>query len=378
VKVLLIGNYTADGQYSMQGFSGVLLEGLRERGIDVRISAPVMRLGHLGTSHPGLGKWLGYTDKYLLYPPELRRAAAWADIVHVCDQGSAMYMRHLQSVPHLLTCHDVLAIRAARGELPEQHTGRSGKIYQDLIFQGLTQVKHLACVSEATRSDALRLTHLLPGCTRLIPNGLYQSYAPMPDAQSIGLLEEIGLSPSHRFLLHVGGNQFYKNRLMVLQIFHALRRQDSTPDLKLVLAGKPITTAMQEYINQNSLADTVLTRTGLSNTHLRALYSRADGLVFPSLYEGFGLPVIEAQACGCPVFTSNRAPLTEIGGDAAVYFDPTQPEDAARTIAAHLGEKEARAAAGLENAQRFTRETMLDRYVQAYKDILDGTFCTIP
>ena len=76
-------------------------------------------LGRLGAGHAGAAKWLGYVDKFALFPPELRRAMAWADLVHVCDQGNAMYMRYLQNKPHLLTCHDVLAIRSALGDVPE-------------------------------------------------------------------------------------------------------------------------------------------------------------------------------------------------------------------------------------------------------------------
>ena len=131
------------------------------------------------------------------------------------------------------------------------------------------------------------------------------------------------------------------------------------------MAGKPLSREMRDYIHAQAFAESVTERTQLTNEQLRALYSRAAALVFPSLYEGFGLPIIEAQACGCPVFTSNRAPMTEVGGEAACYFDPARPEDAARVVAERLARPEAMGAmraAGLENVQRFTLEKMLDGY----------------
>ena len=82
----------------------------------------------------------------------------------------------------------------------------------------------------------------------------------------------------------------------------------------------------------NGLRDRVIELTNITNEDLRALYSKATALLFPSLREGFGWPIIEAQACGCPVFTSDRVPMTEVGGDAAIYLDPTDPRPAPRLL----------------------------------------------
>ena len=374
MKILLLGNYAPDRQYSMQGFADALVAGLRERGQEVRLVAPRARLGRI-RSPAALGKWLGYADKFVLFPPDLRREMRWADIVHVCDQGNGMYVPLLQSVPHLVTCHDLLAIRAAHGELTGWPTGASGRLYQQLILRGLKQTRHMVCDSEATRQDILRLTDLTAACVQLVYLCLLQPYQSIPEAESEPLLTPLGLPPSTRFLLHVGGNQPYKNRPMTLQIFLALRDAGNAEGLKLVLAGKPLPSAMRDEIARHGLADQIFERSDVGRETLRALYSRAAGLVFPSLYEGFGLPIIEAQACGCPVFTSNRAPLTELGGDAAAYFDPTQPAEAAQVIAAGLADRDRMVKAGLENVRRFSGSRMVDNYIQAYESVLNGSFC---
>jgi glycosyltransferase involved in cell wall biosynthesis len=103
---------------------------------------------------------------------------------------------------------------------------------------------------------------------------------------------------------------------------------------------------------------------------LNWLYSHAAGLIFPSLQEGFGWPILEAQACGCPVFTSNRAPMTEVGGDAAVYFDPTNPQAAAQVIAAAMNRRNEIKMLGLRNVSRFSAEAMLDGYLASYQKAL--------
>ncbi len=364
MKVLLVGNYEPDQQRSMLGFAGALLAGLCERGIETRLLSPRRVVGRFGSPHAGLGKWLGYVDKFGLFPGQLRQALTWADVVHVCDHGNAMYAKYLQGIPHVVTCHDLLAMRAARGEIAGWPTGATGRLYQRLIFRGLRQARSVVCVSETTQKDLLDVTGLPESRTSVVYNGLYHAYSPMGAGEADVLLSGLGLGP--RFLLHVGGNQPYKNRLGLLKIYHALQRLDGFQDVPLALAGKPFTAEMRAFVGQHGLEGRAREMTGLTDAQLRALYSRAQALVFPSLFEGFGLPIIEAQSCGCPVFASDRAPMTEVGADAAVYFDPAQPEQAARVIANDLKNRERMKTRGLENAGRFSTQRMLDGYLQAY------------
>ena len=371
MKILLIGNYPADRQHSMQGFAHALLNGLNAQGQEVKLLSPEVHLQRTSSPHAGVGKWLGYADKYLLFPPEMRRACRWADVVHVCDQGNAIYLRFLQDFQHVITCHDLLAIRSSLGELPGWTTGRSGRIYQNLILQGLKSARHIVCDSEATYQDAQRLTGLGPSRLSQIYVSLLQPYRPLSESESAPYLEALAL-PSDPFFFHVGGNQPYKNRPMVLQIFQEFRRKTGDTNYKLVLAGKKITPEMEDYIARENLTDSVLERNDVTEEQLRAMYSRAACLIFPSLYEGFGLPVIEAQASGCPVFTSNRAPLTEVGGTGAVYFDPTDPDGAAQVIAEHLTDRDRMITAGFANVSRFAPDIMLAKYLEVYQSIANS------
>jgi glycosyltransferase involved in cell wall biosynthesis len=370
MKILLVGNYAPDRQYSMLGFAGALRSGLPECGLEVRTITPRAVIGRLRV--PKAAKWLAYADKFLVFPRELRSAVRWADVVHLCDQGNAVYTRYLQDVPHVVTCHDLLAIRSALGELADQHTGPTGRIYQNMILSGLKRAQYVACVSGATQRDLLRIAPRMQTGTCVVYNGLYRRFDPVPAGEASIALTGLRLAPDDTYVLHVGGNQFYKNRKGVLDIYAALRKLPEWSTTRLVMAGKPMTPELKARVDHHRLAGHVIEAANPTDDQVHALYSRALALIFPSLFEGFGLPVIEAQACGCPVFASNRAPMTEIGGDAAVYFDPAMPEQAAGIVAEHLDCLPAMRAKGIENARRFSTERMLEGYVAAYRHVIES------
>lgn len=369
MKILLISNYQPDRQESMQRFANMLQTGLAQLGHEVRLIRPEPFFGRVRPSGNGLGKWLGYVDKFLLFPRQLRRAVSWADVVHICDHSSAVYTKYLQNVPHLVTCHDLLAICSALGEIKENPTKWTGRQLQQMILTGLKRSRRVACVSEQTETDLIRLAKLNPDIVSVIYNGLNYPYAPMEKAEADRRLDCLGISSDSPFLLHVGGNHWYKNRLGVLRIFNHLRQQPDLSDLLLVMAGKPFTDRMHQFIQGNSLETQVRELVAVENEDLRALYSTATALLFPSLQEGFGWPIAEAQACGCPVFTSNRAPMTEVGGEAAIYINPDCPEEAAREIAKNLPNVSKLKQAGLINVQRFTSQRMLESYIELYREI---------
>lgn len=364
MKVLLIGNYAADGQYSMLHFADALMEGYCSRGIDVRLVSPKPIWGSDGN------KWKGYIDKYFIFYKTLKQHLDWADIVHLCDQGNSIYVHYFKKKPHLVTCHDLLALRLSLGELPVGKTGVTGQIYQRLILSGLRKAQNVACVTETTQQDLFRLVKGTADRTRIIYNGLYRPLKRMTPEDCMGYLGERNIPADIPFLLHVGGNQFYKNREGVLRIFHALQQQEKNCGLRLVLAGVPITEAIRQLISQLELSASIFEVICPSDTELQALYSSATALLFPSHYEGFGLPIIEAQACGCPVFTTNRAPMTEVGGDAAIYIDPGRYQEAAQTIMKSLPVLGCHIPKGLNNVARFSTASMIDNYLSLYQQIL--------
>jgi glycosyltransferase involved in cell wall biosynthesis len=358
----------------MQRFASLLDSGLRRAGHDVQVVRPPVVAGKLVTRSEA-AKWLGYVDKLALFPLTLKRAIQWAEIIHVCDHANSLYVKYLRERPHVVTCHDLFAIRSALGQLPQYKTRWSGRRLQSMILNGLTRAQHTVCVSAATRRDLLRITSLPDARVSLIYNGLNYPYAPMAQQEAESRLRKLGMSAGQRFILHVGGNCWYKNRLGVFGIFSLVRKRFQPADLKLVMVGKPWTREMRQFARQNHLEQHVIELVQTHEEDLRALYSTAAVMLFPSLAEGFGWPIIEAQACGCPVVTSNRAPMTEVGGEAAIYIEPEDPGSAAEKVAELLRCNGNLINLGSRNAGRFTASSMIERYSALYDHLVAEHSC---
>jgi len=146
--------------------------------------------------------------------------------------------------------------------------------------------------------------------------------------------------------------------------------EQTRSELRRLGASAPSRDELRALVQGSGLAAHIHEWTELANEDLRALYSTAEALLFPSLQEGFGWPIAEAQACGCVVVTSNRAPMTEVGGDAAVYIDPDDAPGAAAVIAGTLADRDDLVEAGLRNAERFSGAQMVEGYVAAYRRVV--------
>jgi glycosyltransferase involved in cell wall biosynthesis len=386
-KIVLVANFLPDRQESMQRFANVLADGFARRGRRVEIWRPepffVNWVSHY--RYGGFPKYLGYLDKFVRFPRAIRRRRNKENrttVYHIVDHGNAVYAPHFDPETVVVTCHDLLQIRSALGEFPQNRLSRSGQSYQKWILKNLAQLRTAVCVSQKTRDDLRRLTPLSAEATPVIHNGLNYPYQPLPHHDATLILEkalaahdlawprqsgQTTLQPP--FLFGIGGAQWYKNRSGLFQIFGELA-QRSGPRAVLLYVGPPLDPEQNELIARYKLSDRFVHAPSLTNEELRAAYSIAEGLIFPSWEEGFGWPIAEAQACGCPVFTSNRAPMTEVGGEAAVYFDPAAPAEAAVVIAKSLEHAAPLRAAGLRRAGRWNSEHMLDAYARLYSHLL--------
>jgi len=371
MRVLLIGNYPPDDQKSMLAFSAMLERELPRLGCEVRVLSPQAR-ANLLPMPARLRKWAGYLDKFVLFLPTLVRHARQADVVHVCDHSNAMYMPRLKRHANLLTCHDVIAIQAARGIVRDWQVGFTGRIFQKLIADGFGDADRVVCSSAATQREVLGLGLADPGRVQTLLIGLNNEFGPLPEAVVRERLASYGLKPEDRYLLHVGHEHARKNRMAVLRSFAELQGDAATsPVQHLVFVGSALTQEMIALVaDRPGLAGRIHVLRDVSHDQLRALYCGAAALLFPSLQEGFGWPIIEAQACGCPVFTSNLAPMNEIGSAAAVYVDPKD----AKAIAGAIREAAPRFAqmreGGLANAAHYSAAHMAARYVEHYREVI--------
>ncbi|XHR30840.1 MAG: glycosyltransferase family 4 protein [Chthoniobacteraceae bacterium] len=380
-KILLIGN-SDEFQYSMKLFPELLQALLRQRGIPVELIRPKTVAGRLAPWAGRLGKWLFYIDKFLIFPlilqaRLLRERGETGLVVHICDHSNGMYVHRLRGVPHLVTCHDLMPIRSALGEVPQNPTSWTGRRFQALILRGLRRARMVACVSTQTRDDFIRIAQVPESRTRVILNAINYPYSPMPEGEARARVAAL-LGGDFPYLFHIGGDAWYKNRAGLVALYAELRRRWPWPEReipKLVNAGPSLTREIAPFLEADpGLARDVIGLQGPDSETLRALYSRAEALVFPSWDEGFGWPIIEAQACGCRVLTTGKAPMTEVGGEAAFYLDPADVPGAAEAVLGVLrqsgAEKAASIARGLENAGRFSQDQMIGQYIRLYRELL--------
>lgn len=368
MKVLLVGNYKFDGSLSMGIWAELLARELPRAGITAQLIAPRPILGKLKPSAHGLGKWLGYIDRFVFFPFSLRDAARDADLVHICDHGGAMYAPMLGKAAVVVTCHDMIAVRGAREELPQLHSSLFGKFLQRWICYGLRRAARIACVSRATFNDARRI---LGDDARLcvILNCLNRPFQALASSEVDRRLEKIsGICAP--FILHLGSNLPYKNREGVLRVFARASREG---DLQLAIAGEPLNRELTNLAHELQIESRIVQLENPDFATIEALYNRAVCLLFPSHYEGFGWPPIEAQACGCPVVASDIPPFVETLGPSAI-LKPVEDEsgmaDAIRTFVSDVPLRELYRQRGFENIRtRFQTMRMITEYCSLYGEV---------
>lgn len=370
--VLLIGNYAPDRQQSMLRFGSMMLEGLRTAGVPVELIQPQPVLGRLRFAGGFVAKWLAYLDKFVLFPRQLaRQLRGRAALLHICDHSNAMYARAAGSVPVVVTCHDLLAVRGALGEATDCPASFTGKWLQRWIVSGLAKATAIGCDSRATLQDAERLVPRANAKPKLevITLGLSHPYRKLSVDEALARLAEFPrLARGAEFAIHVGSNLRRKNREGVLRIFARIRDEW---DGLLVFAGEPLSDSLQSLGRELGIAARIVEIPNAPNELLEALYNCATALIFPSTSEGFGWPIAEAHACGCPVLCADREPMTEIAGAAAITG---ALEDEAGFAADLLrltnpAERARESAKALANAERFSAARMIEQYRELYRSL---------
>lgn len=183
-------------------------------------------------------------------------------------------------------------------------------------------------------------------------------------------LKRFSVPQDHPFLMHVGDDLWYKNMPGLVEIFHYFSVKN--PGYNLVLVNKFMRPSTKHLINKYALRDKIHFLSSISNIELNAVYALSSGLVFPSIYEGLGAPVVEAQAAGLPVFANDIIALKETAGDGAVYFNANNTMEAADIITNNIGRVKSVVERGYKNAERFDEQKMADKYIELYKHLAIG------
>lgn len=301
-----------------------------------------------------------------LVPAALRRLRV--DIFHGMDHvGIPLVGR---SGKYVVTVHDVIPLI-----LPETFTPRHRLVVRLALARVRRKADLVVVPSHAVKRDVVRRVGLPEDRVVVTHEGCEPRFRPVRSAAARrDVAARYGLPP--RYVLAVGTLEPRKNLTTLLEAFARLRRDGEVDaDLRLVLAGargwldEPIFATVRSL----GLEDAVRFTGFVDDADLPAVYSGAALFVFPSLHEGFGLPLLEAMACGVPVVTSNISSMPEVAGDAAVLVDPRDTDGLAAAIARLLRDEALRDGlreAGIARARQFSWEATARRTLDAYASVV--------
>jgi len=226
----------------------------------------------------------------------------------------------------VLTIHDAIA-----DSLPSLifANWKSRLFWRMKQYLAIRRADIIVTVSEYSKQQIVNTLKVPEPRVRVISEGSSRAFRVLPDSQDTTILRRLGLSRDESFLLYVGGISPHKNLATLIEGYHQLLELPGHRDVRLVLAGDYKTdsffssyTQLQKQIASLNLGKAVIFTDFIEDSDLACLYNHAMLLVFPSLMEGFGLPAVEAMACGTPVAASNAGSLPEVLGDAGAFFDP--------------------------------------------------------
>jgi glycosyltransferase involved in cell wall biosynthesis len=323
MKIVLFTHPLFLDHQSMPRYANMLKQGMEARGHEVIVWSPKARFYKVPLTNT-LKKWLNYVDQYVVFPLEVRIKLykQSKDTLFVfADQALGPWVPLVKNRKHVIHCHDFLALKSALGNVPENPTSFTGKIYQKYIRSGFSQGKNFISISKKTENDLQELHQGDIINSVVCYNGLNRPFEALSPQGSCDFLElKLNIQLSSGYIMHIGGNQYYKNRKGVIGIYDAWRNLYNIK-IPLLLIGAEPTVDLVEVRQKSLFKDDIHFITDLSDEYINYAYSGASCLLFPSLDEGFGWPIIEAMASGCPVITTNEAPMNEVGGTVSFYID---------------------------------------------------------
>lgn len=281
-------------------------------------------------------------------------------VYHYTDNFGVPFLKLCR---YVVTVHDIIPIIFA-----EQYLRKPFKRWLYIFLQGwaLRHADMIITVSAFSKNDIISYFHIPPEKIKVIYPGLSEKFREYSKEEKAETVDKMQLSP--HFILGIGGDEYRKNISTLIQAFTLLQQQYGYLG-QLIIVGR-VSEAFKKYFA--SYQDVKLVGL-ISDADLVSLYNTADIFAFPSLYEGFGLPVLEAMACGTPVVTSNVSSMPEIAGTAAKYVDPHNVSEIAAVLHQVLSDKnlsESMRIEGKKQAFRYSCSKSADQVYAVYKDLL--------
>ena len=284
-----------------------------------------------------------------------------ADIFHGLS-GELPLKWNNKSIKKVVTIHDLIFLR-----FPQYYSFFDRKIHFWKFGKAAEQADLIIAISEQTKRDIIKYLKVPESKIRVVYQGCHQSFKEIQSPEFLNSVKEKFNLPE-KFVLNVGTIEERKNLLNIVKAVNGT-------EIPLVVIGKKTKyfNKVQKFIEKNKLLNQVIFLENVSMEDLAAIYKLSKIFVYPSFFEGFGIPVIEALFSGTAVITGNTSSLPEAGGPESLYVNPYQMEDLKSKILFlwnNKAERKRRAEKGLEYVQRFTDENIARELMNVYSEVL--------
>lgn len=317
--------------------------------------------------------------RFITYP-RLIKAASGADVYHVLDHSHASLALVPPAVKTVMTCHDIIPMLAVKKLIPMPPADFSHRTFA-LRVKCMKRCHSIITISENSKKDLIEVAGLREDRITVVYLGINQAFAPLIGKESIlstgerlGILHQHNIPSDALVLLHVGSATRYKNTPAILHALAALKADPALGSrVHFLRVSADFFDDEKALIKTLGIGDRVrYAGKIISDTLLASYYRAADVFVFPSLWEGFGWPPLEAMACGTPVVTSNVASLPEVVGDAGITVAPQDYvalTDALRSLLTNEERRHMLREKALLRARRFTWDECARGTLAVYEKI---------
>jgi glycosyltransferase involved in cell wall biosynthesis len=311
-----------------------------------------------------------YYERFLRYPQEVCQLQA--DIFHIIDHTDAHIARWLRKRGKkvVVTCHDL--VQFIQPEKQSRFSALSLAAWRFSV-KGMCQADHVIAVSSNTAKDVQKFLNIPSAKVTTALNGVESNFRELPSDAFIHLRPQNEVPFETICILNVGGTHQRKNILTVLKVLENLRSQGLS--VCLWKTGSQFTIEQKAFILEYRLEQCIVHWGNPDKDILVSLYNAADLLLSPSLYEGFGLTIVEAMACGTPVVTSNLSSIPEVTGNAAILLEPTDVTgivNAIINLKLNPAYRQELSNKGLIRSKFFKWERTAEKIINVYKQVLDS------
>jgi glycosyltransferase involved in cell wall biosynthesis len=357
-------------EFSLNIYTDNLIAGLKKVRPEWEIIELAPKLFDRGSSSLSL-RFQKYYERFWNYPQVVRQQVV--DIFHIvepCDAHIAYWLQK-SDTPIVVTCHDLANYffpDNLQGSVQLPIVSKRAWMYS---VNGMRVADHIISISSATAEDTIEILNIDPTDITVIPNAVEAIFQPLPKVESVAFRQQHEISTETFCLLNVGGDHPRKNINKILEAIAILK--DKQLPISFWKAGADFTAAQQQFIQDRGLESIVRHFGKPDKSTLLRLYNAADVLVAPSLYEGFGITLLEAMACGTPAITSNASAMPEVVGDAGVLVTPTSADEIAAAAVRLYHDPQfyqELVDRGLERVKAFTWESNAERVAQVYERTL--------